>query len=368
MRLPLVPPFFLVRLGVPFFAFLGLASTAHAQLVFNFIDPGNIQVSAPQAYNGFVQAANRWSGLFTDSVTVNLEIGFQAMSFLGSTSTTDVAFSYTSVRSALISDALTSNDALAIAHLPNAPAFDLMLNYTNNNPNGSGSAVAYLDNDGDANNSTVLMTKANAKALGLRSSTNPDTDGTIRFSSSYAWDFDSSDGVTAGSYDFVGVAAHEIGHALGFFSGVDELDTRSTGTFHDDDYFQYVYPLDLYRRSALSLANGGDTTLEWTAGNSNAYFSLDGGITNLALFSTGRIHGDGRQASHWKDNLGIGLMDPTASLGETLSFTGRDLQAFDVIGWNLSPSASAPEPGALALTLLGAFGLAVTRRVRKAGQ
>lgn len=365
MRLPLV------CLGVPLLACLGLASTAHAQLVFNFIDPNNIQASAPQAYNGFVQAASRWSALFDDSVTVNLQIGYQAMSSLGVTSTTDVSFSYASVRSALGSDALSATDALAVANLPNVSggtALNMMLNYTNNNPNGVGSPTAYLDSDGDANNTTILMTKANAKALGLLPGTNSAVDGTILFSSSFTFDFDPSDGVTTGAYDFVGIATHEIGHALGFFSGVDELDTRSTGTFHDDDFFQYVYPLDLYRRSALSLSTGGNSTIDFTAGASNAYFSLDGGVTNQGLFSTGRIHGDGRQASHWKDSLGLGIMDPTAAQGELLAITGRDIQAFDAIGWNLSPAASAPEPGALALALLGASGLLVTRRVRRAEQ
>ena len=75
-----------------------------------------------------------------------------------------------------------------------------------------------------------------------------------------------------------------------------------------------------------------------------------------------------RNLEHWKDNLGLGIMDPTAAQGELLMITGRDIQAFDAIGWNLSPAASAPEPGALALALLGALGLVVTRRVRKAGR
>ena len=354
----------LVRVGVPLLLALSFARAARAQLVFNFIDPGNMQVSAPLAYNGFVQAANLWSSLLTDNVTVNLQIGFQAMAPLGATSTVDVSYSYASVRNALSLDALSVSDAQAVASLPTVSggtAVNLMLNYTNNNPNGVGSATAYLDSDGDANNTTILMTKANAKALGLLSGTNAATDGSITFSSSYSFDFDASDGITAGAYDFVGIAVHEIGHALGFFSGVDELDTQSTGVFHDDDYFQYVYPLDLYRRSALSLANGGVDTLDWTAGNSGAYFSLDGGVTNLALFATGRIHGDGRQASHWKDNLGIGTMDPTAATGELLSITARDIQGFDVIGWNVA-SSSAPEPSTLALALLGISVLFVRRR------
>jgi len=34
-------------------------------------------------------------------------------------------------------------------------------------------------------------------------------------------------------------------------------------------------------------------------------------------YATGINFGDGRQASHWKDNLAIGLMDPTAATART---------------------------------------------------
>ena len=195
---------------------------------------------------------------------------------MGWASTTDVSFSYTTVHSALLSDASSGSDALAIAHLPTAPAVNMMLNYTNNSPNGVGSPTPYLDNDGDANNTSIIMTKANAKALGLRLATDPDTDGTIRFSSSYAWDFDPSDGITAGSRDFVGVAVHEIGHALGFFSGVDELDTQSTGTFRDDDYFRSVYPLDLYRRPATRAGSTRRRTASVRSGSATAGSAASG--------------------------------------------------------------------------------------------
>ncbi len=49
----------------------------------------------------------------------------------------------------------------------------------------------------------------------------------MSFSNQYVWDFDRSDGITAGAIDFVGVAAHEIGHALGFRSGVDLADANA---------------------------------------------------------------------------------------------------------------------------------------------
>jgi hypothetical protein len=98
--------------------------------------------------------------------------------------------------------------------------------------------------------------------------------------------------------------------------------------------------------------------IDWTAGNTTIYFSLDNGATAIAEFSNGLNFGDGRQASHWKDNLGLGIMDPTAAPGEALAASTNDFIAFDAIGWDLIPEPSA--------ALLGTFGmiLALGRRRR----
>lgn len=75
--------------------------------------------------------------------------------------------------------------------------------------------------------------------------------------------------------------------------------------------------------------------------------------------------GDGQQASHSKDSLGLGIMDPTAGQVELLAISANDIKAFDVIGWNLRTAAPAvPEPSTWAMMLAG-FGLA--RRRRPAG-
>ena len=61
-------------------------------------------------------------------------------------------------------------------------------------------------------------------------------------------------------------------------------------------------------------------------------------------------HGDGRQASHWKDSLGLGIMDPTAAPGELLSISANDLRLFDLIGYDI---AVVPEASSLTLLLIG---------------
>ncbi len=315
-----------------------------------------------RALAGFQAAADRWSAVLHDKVTVNLNIGFSLLDpgVLGSTGSTRGTVTYDEFRDALAADAWGKTDRAAVAGLNKNSCLNVLMNGTGVNPNGVGSATPFLDNNCNANNSTIRLTTANARALNLLDANNPLVDGSVSFSTAFQWDFDPSDGITTGYFDFIGVAAHEIGHALGFISGVDILDLNRSGNF-SDAAFTYIAPTDLFRCSELSKAKGAD--LDWSADNRTKYFSLDNCNTALATFSEGRTFGDGQQASHWKDNMHYGLLDPTAARGELLDISKLDLQMFDAIGWNV-----IPEPASVALFGFGAAGLAAARRRRTAKQ
>ncbi|MEA2837961.1 MAG: serralysin [Bradyrhizobium sp.] len=310
-------------------------------LTFTLHDVGGVTPGS-QAEAGFLRATALWQSFLGDTVNIRLDVGFSSLGpgILGSTGSTGKVVSYAAVRAALNADQTSSDDAAAVASLSAGASLAFFTN------NSAGTRV--FDNDGSVNNTHLFVTTADLKALGITTDANGqpvDTgaaDGSIRFSSDFNWDFDPSNGITAGAIDFVGVAFHEIGHALGFVSGVDTVDYYSgsgPGGRTNLNPYAIFTTLDLFRYSASGvrdLSYGG-----------TKYFSLNAGATNLALFSTGDFQGDGNQASHWKDGLGIGIMDPTSvPAGQANVITARDIQALDAIGWNRVGSSG---PGSVSI-------------------
>lgn len=347
-------------------ACLSAAIPAGAAITVNFQEGASLLSNPNSAViiSDFQRAADNWTSLFSNTFTFNLTIDFASLDpgVLADTNPTTTNYSYSSFYNALSANPNKSADDIqALSSLSNTTSFSRLINYTSNDPNGSGSSTPYVDNSQNALN----ITNANAKALGLYTGSPTATDASITFSSDFSFDFNPDDGISSGELDFVGVATHEIGHALGFISGVDVLDQHSSGTFFPSFAFDFVSPLDLFRYSSQSAATNGGI-IDWTAGTSNKYFSLDKGATSIASFSTGVVHGDGSQASHWKDNLGIGIMDPTAAYGELLQISSTDIRAMDVIGYNLVSATAAPEPGSLALASLATpLLIGVVRRARR---
>ena len=207
------------------------AGAVGSPLAFRFTPTGtlaDLQSSDPTLYGqvtaGFAAAGAFWSGRFRDDITINVTIDFPALA-LGLAGVTDIRYegvAYADIRAALALDRTSSDDGTAVAGLPTGDRLSFL---TNNTTTGG----LEIDDNGSVNNLALLVSRANMKALGFVAPGflephDAGLDASILFSSGIDWDFDPSDGIGSGMIDFVGVAIHEVGHAMGFVSGVDTVD------------------------------------------------------------------------------------------------------------------------------------------------
>ncbi len=343
-------------------AFVGGQAQA---VTINLIDVGG--VAGSPAARGFAAAAAYWESVFTNDAVLNFEVGFSPLgpNVLGGTRSNllqDVSIS--SFYGALAVGQSSALDARAVAGLaPLSPTGSVNVTvpqYLNPTARtGISDTGTRTAPDGRPISQEIAISTANVKALyNDNAAYEADygagvVDGNIQFSSTFNFDFDPTDGITAGSYDFIGVAIHEIGHALGFLSGADDFD-YSTGYAGQVDNSWWGYAGDLFRYSAPG-------KLDWTFGT-DSYFSIDGGQTvyENGYFSTGENNGDGWQASHWKEPAQacgnfLGIMNPYICGGKEDAVEALDLAFFDAIGWNVNVDVLA-NPG-YTFTTGAAFGL-----------
>jgi hypothetical protein len=311
--------------------------------------------TTPEGLAAFQMAAARWEALITTDITVNIDIQFGPLDndWLGAASATKQTALYHDVQTALVAGATSADDLAASGTLAPGYIVHMLINRTSNSPHGPGSEIPYVDGDPNQNNLNMQITSANAKALGIRAAADPASDGSITFNSNFDWDTDPTDGIDPNLYDLVGAAGHEMGHILGFTSGVDVLDA---GAVLPDSDYPYVMTMDLFRYSAESTAEG---VIDWTADDRSKYMSFDGGVTSVGEMATGVNFGDGRTCDHWKEDLFIGIMDPTLARGEEFLISQTDLRGFDVIGYGVG---EIPEPATVMFILLAGCAASIRRR------
>ncbi|MFN7931615.1 MAG: NF038122 family metalloprotease [Blastocatellia bacterium] len=280
----------------------------------------------PDAKAAFIRAAAAWEAQIKNPITIIIDVDYGPTRFgqtyptgvLGSTSTPSYRVTYDTARTSLANTASTAAETSLYAALPTS------------------SVNTDLGAVGNTSVTSPLM-----RALGLLPATAADADPapSIGFNSNFSFDFDPSDGISAGKTDFDAVAVHEMGHALGFTSnvGLYELSPTSTKSLTVWDLFRFRpgTTMATFTTGARVLSSGGD----------QRFFDNH---PELAT-STGRpdgTGGDGRQASHWKadeqSGVYIGIMDPTLSSGVRKTMTANDLQMLETVGYTISGSLPPP--------------------------
>ena len=148
--------------SVSFVAMFVCVAPASGQLTFNFVDPtgapaiGNPNLD-PVAVAGFVEAGERWSAIFDDDITINIEIDFAPIesesdaTILGSTGSSLVDSAaelggdfptFQLLKDQLAADATSANDLVSVENLPDG----------NDATNGPAlSVISFLTNDRDGN-------------------------------------------------------------------------------------------------------------------------------------------------------------------------------------------------------------------------
>jgi len=265
-------------------------------------------VNLPAGFTTAVAAAVQYlESQFTDAVTININVGYGetggsslGAGVLGSSLTYLSSYTYSQVVSHVSADAKTATDATAVASLP------------------ASSPV----------NGTYWVSTAEAKALGLMGASSA-VDGYVGFSSSYAFDYNNADGVTAGSYDFYGVVLHEITEVMGrmLLTGV-----TLGGTPNSYDL------MDLFHYSAAGVRDFSAVT--------PGYFSIDGGTTNLGGFNTN----PGGDAGDWGSGMGNDAFNAFGNSGVVDAISSADLTLLDTIGWDGAGAAPPSGPTGVAVT------------------
>ncbi len=274
-------------------------------------------------YNATVQSAiasglAEYGALFSDNVNISLNF-VNSGSGLGSSLTYNFQVGYQTYYNALVLDGTSAADTTALARLAvdGAGAFDPV--------NGS---------------RFIEQGRAGLAAVGIivdTSGINGYVDGEIDLNLGIM----NLDRITTDpfKYDLKAVLQHEVDEVMGSISNVGSSSKPR--------------PVDLFRYTAA----GART---FTTAGDDAYFSIDG-INQLARYNQS---GSGDYGDWWSVFGG-----QTPQVQDAFSTPGAspnldvEVTLLDVIGWTRTVQQNTvPEPGSLALVLMGLLGFAASRR------
>lgn len=203
------------------------------------LDYDSSTVSAPAGFTAALDyAASELDSLITNNITVTIDVGW------GEVEGAPIA-----------GDDLAEGGDSPGTYLTYAQLVDELS--TNTNSDAVSDELASLPANAETQlGNSLYVTTAEEKAWGLIPPDSAEVDGAVGFNSTAAYATNPADQDVPGEFGLVGIAEHEITHALGRMYGL--------GAF---DLTDYLSP------GVLNTSGGG------------GYFSLDGGTTNLSDFA-----------------------------------------------------------------------------------
>ena len=244
---------------------------------------------AAAASAAFDYAAGQIMALYSDPVQINIILAATIdPAVLGESNAPLVGtFTYDQIRTLLIND-----------------------NTAHPSPDGTASTAA-LPAVNPYACTTFLVARGLAKALGNIPS-DATNDGTFTFGTTHAYIYDPANRAVPGRFDFIGVALHEITEIMGRVARLNQ-----TGNCNR--------PYDVFR-----FLGAGMQSLIFT--DSNVYFSVDGGTTNLKNFNA---NGNGGDLGDWASGSNDAF-NAFSDSGVENDLTPVDVRVMDVIGWDLT--------------------------------
>ncbi|HWE98294.1 MAG TPA: NF038122 family metalloprotease [Caulobacteraceae bacterium] len=252
-------------------------------------------------------AAAFFDRLIASPVSVTLAVGYGEITMGGVASPlspggseggydSGPGFGYASVKSAMLAHETSLVQSAAYSHLPAS------------DPTSGG-------------NIFIPVVEANALGLSLAGFTGLTDTGEVGFGGPIpgaSYGYDPLNRAVSGQVDFIGIAEHELAHALGRVSYVGAgISTLS--------------PFDLFRFSSAGQLSDGVFT--------SAYLSLDGGATAIQQFDT-----TGSDPSDWLNHTKVpgGQEDAFAALvdaGSEAFLSTADLEAMNLLGYQIGDQA-----------------------------
>jgi hypothetical protein len=244
---------------------------------------------AAAASAAFDYAAGQIMALYSDPVQINIILAATTdPTVLGQSNAPLVGtFTYDQIRTLLIND-----------------------NTAHPSPDGTTSTAA-LPAVNPYACTTFLVSRGLAKALGNIPS-DATNDGTFTFGTTHAYTYEPANRAVPGRFDFIGVALHEITEIMGRVARLNQ-----TGNCNR--------PYDVFR-----FLGAGTQSLIFT--DSNVYFSVDGGTTNLKNFNA---NGNGGDLGDWASGSNDAF-NAFSDSGVENDLTPVDVRVMDVIGWDLT--------------------------------